>query len=226
MREPDLPGLRWPLTSPSSSAQFRHLLRGNYFTASVTCRWNVDHFQNGFEQFSIKKDRHLNLAERGAESIKRTRGVLFPPAAIVSVNACQTRLRWHTSQDYNKMSERILCDVGREVILVVTCCDRYRTKKEGFNHRFNFIPRRADAYCAACVQSAPLICSSLRPSSSTNTPPPNHQPRTFKGSASVTHLLHRPPVTHTHWMVARVPDNAYMAISNMEWNKTRLDHGG
>lgn len=79
-------------------AQYRHLLQllHSFCDLRVKCRplskqvWAVLHKK--------KKDCHLSFPERRAESTKLIRGILFSPAAIVSVNPCQVRLRWHVSQ--------------------------------------------------------------------------------------------------------------------------------
>ncbi len=71
---------------------------------------------------------------------------------------------YHSEQ--SEIAEHIPCDTMREVILVVTCCDRYQTEWAAFI--VDYISSRGEYMQTvrpavfACVQCSRLICSSSK----------------------------------------------------------------
>lgn len=85
------------------------------------------------------------------------------------------------------MAEHIPCDTIREVILVVTCCDRYQTERAAFiadyiSSRGEFMLIGGPAVFA-CVQCSQLICSFVK-HLPLRKPTPKAQVHTLTASAS------------------------------------------
>lgn len=103
--------------------------------------------------------------------------------------------------DYSKMAEHTACDTIREVIFVVTCCDRYQTDRTAFivdyissHEEFMQIGPPA-VFCMCSVFEAHLLDFwSSTPSPPPNKPPPNDQPHRLNASASVSQ-----PATPRSW---------------------------
>ena len=86
------------------------------------------------------------------------------------------------------MAEHIPCDTIREVILVVTCCDRYQTERAAFivdyiSSQGEFLLIGGPAVFA-CVQCSQLFICSFAKHLPLRKPTPNDQLHTLCASAS------------------------------------------
>lgn len=196
------------LTSPASSSQYRHLLHSSYFTASVTCEWNVDHFQNWFEQFSIKKDMSSEPCLKKGRVHKAHKGDIIStgshcecqPLPSTSKVTCitMTTAKWQNTLPVIP-SERwyllslVVTDI-KQIGLLLSLITFHHMQNSCwldvllFLHVFSVRGSSAD------------FCSSTSPA---NKPPPNDQPHRLNSLLNASASVSQPARPRSWWWFSR-----------------------